>query len=115
MIIKYIEIKYFPKSIFKRFPIWFIFFRWVKMNIIIKIIDHETMEISLLEKDCKNSFIYFFFPVFWQHSTQRSGAWRGWGIEMRDFSVKDKFSKYKTIFKLSLKPQSRQTAVILIL
>ena len=30
---------------------------------------------------------------------------------MRDFSVKHKFSKYKTIFKLSLKPQSRQTAV----
>ena len=31
--------------------------------------------------------------------------------KMRNFSVKDKFSKYKTNFPLSLKPQSRQTAV----
>jgi hypothetical protein len=30
---------------------------------------------------------------------------------MRDFSVKHKFAKYKTIFKLNLKPQSSQTAV----
>ena len=31
---------------------------------------------------------------------------------MRDFSVKHKFPKYKIIFKFSLKPQSRQTAVM---
>ena len=42
---------------------------------------------------------------------QRSGAWRGWGLKMKDFSVKHKFSKYKTIYPLSLKPQSCQTAV----
>ena len=46
------------------------------------------------------------------NEVQRSGAWRGWGIKRRDFLVKHKFSKYKTNFPLSLKPQSRQTAVM---
>ncbi|MCW2120388.1 hypothetical protein M2326_002706 [Flavobacterium sp. 7A] len=39
-------------------------------------------------------------------------SWGGWGVKMQDFSIKHKISKYKTIFKLSLKPQSRKTAII---
>lgn len=35
----------------------------------------------------------------------------GLGLKMRGFSVKHKFSKYKTIFKLSLMPKSRVTDV----
>ena len=52
-----------------------------------------------------------YYSIYEEAICQRSGAWRGWGIKMRDFSVKHKFSKYKTNFPLSLKPQSRQTAV----
>jgi hypothetical protein len=51
------------------------------------------------------------FSFFERDHQHRPGAWRGWGIKMRDFSVEHKFIKYKTIFKFSLKPQSRQTAV----
>ena len=36
----------------------------------------------------------------------------GWGIKMRDFSVKHKFSKYKTIFPLSQLPKSVVVAVV---
>ena len=52
------------------------------------------------------------FKVLHETDAQRSGAWRGWGIKMRNLSVKPEFSKYKTIFKFSLKPQSCQTAVM---
>ena len=42
---------------------------------------------------------------------QRSGATRGLGLKMRGFSVKHKYSKYKTIFKFNQIPKSRVTAV----
>jgi len=56
-------------------------------------------------------YLYYFGVSVSQTVRQRSGATRGLGLKMRGFSVKHKYSKYKTIFKFSLMPKSRVTPV----
>ena len=57
-------------------------------------------------------YSFFLCVIFVNGFIQRSGATRGLGLKTRGFSVKHKFPKYKTIFKFSLMPKSRVTAVM---
>ncbi len=53
-----------------------------------------------------------FYGFVFLNVAQRPATWRGLGLKTRGFSVKHKFSKYKTIFKFNLMPKSRVTAVM---
>ena len=63
-------------------------------------------EIVFLSKDCekhkeeiRSKIISIFFLSFIKTIVDlRPGAWLGWALKMGDFSVKDKFLKYKTNF-----------------